>query len=209
MTRTAYRKQREQLYLRLVRTRTGEAVMMKLEDGLKVIKEYDDKQRFMNMLGQEEFWKKNRLILWKQLNDIDDSETIISLDIPKDNIIYSDFITTDLLLKQIGYRLESYYHDIFNKREENILDKTIDTCMTHRDDYNYNHTHGRYKSLRTRCVSVRNLSIRHSDMEAFQRDVDALYKKYAVQNPDQLKKGKRYYSTYDLSKRMVRLYYKL
>jgi hypothetical protein len=52
-----------QIYLQLTRNRTGEVITLTIEKGLELIREYDRKQQFMNMLGQEEYWKKNRLTL--------------------------------------------------------------------------------------------------------------------------------------------------
>jgi hypothetical protein len=182
---------------------------MEVNDGLKVIREYDQKQKFMSMLGQEEFWKKNRLILWKQLDEMDITDHILSLNIPDKNIIHTDFINTDYMLNQIKYRLEAHYDEVYTKKEERVLSASDQTNLTHRDDYNYNHTHGRHKSLRTRLVSTKNLSVRHSDMQDFNRELDALYKKYAVLNVDRLKNGKRYFDTRSVSTRFVKLYYKL
>ena len=56
------------LYLEIHRQRTHERLIINLLNALETIKKYDEKQQFMNMLGQDTFWKKNRLDLWRALS---------------------------------------------------------------------------------------------------------------------------------------------
>lgn len=197
------------LYLKLTRTRTGETRTLRLEEALRCINTYNDKQKFMNMLGQEDFWKKNRLLLWKDLTALDIKDTDeYKYDDFKAETIQTDFINTEIMLNQIKYRLQSYYDTIFTKREESIIAEQ-ERHFTHTDDNYYNNNIGRCKSLRTRRVNPEILSVRHADMESFNKELNALYKKYGVKDTIKIKNGKRYFNTYDLAQKMVKLYYKL
>jgi len=195
------------LNLKLTRTRTNETTTVKLEQGLKIINEYHDKQTFMNMLGQENFWKKNRLLLWKDLQAVDIKDTDEYRYNEADATIETAFINTDIMINQIRYRIETYYNERFTDREENVLEQGKEFNFRHTNDYHYHNTTGRQKSLRTRKVSTANISVRHADLVDFERDLDALYKKYQVKDASKLRNGKRYFDVYDVSRRLVSLYY--
>ena len=195
------------LHLKLTRTRTNETTTVRLEQGLKTINEYHDKQKFMNMLGQENFWKKNRLLLWKDLQALDIKDTDEYRFAEADATIDTAFINTDIMINQIRYRIETYYNERFTDREEKVLEQGTEFNFRHTNDYQHNREYGRQKSLRTRKVSTANISVRHADLVNFERDLDALYKKYQVKDPSKLRNGKRYFDVYDVSRRLVSLYY--
>lgn len=195
------------LHLKLIRTRTNETTTVRLEQGLKIITEYHDKQKFMNMLGQENFWKKNRLLLWKDLQALDIKDTDEYRFAEANATIDTAFINTDIMINQIRYRIETYYNERFTDREEKVLEQGNEFNFRHTNDYHYCHTNGRKKSLRTRKVSTANISVRHADLPNFERDLDALYKKYQVKDANKLRNGKRYFDVYDVSRRLVSLYY--
>jgi hypothetical protein len=196
------------LHLKLTRTRTNETTTVRLEQALKTINEYHDKQKFMNMLGQENFWKKNRLLLWKDLVALDIKDTDEYRFAERDATIETAFINTDIMINQIRHRIETYYNERFTDREEMVLEQGKEFNFRHNNDYHYNSTTGyREKSLRTRKVSTGIISVRHADLKDFDRDLAALYKKYQVKDPDRLRNGKRYFDVYDVSRRLVSLYY--
>ena len=210
-----------QIYLQLTRNRTGEVITLTIERGLELIREYDRKQQFMNMLGQEEYWKKNRLTLWKQLddNDIFDEVKDELVEITKINktmkdkitggLIMAEFEHTDYMLQKIAYRMEAHYAEKFKIREEQAALKTEPKYFSHQEDYNYDYTNGRGKSLRSRRIITQNLIVRHADMENFNREMTALYDRYAVKDSSKLRKGKRYFDVNELAKRYYRKYYKM
>jgi hypothetical protein len=178
-------------------------ITTKLEDGLKTIKEYAQKQQFMNMLGQEAFWKKNRLLLWNELA----KHAVTTQADEKDHIIKTDFINTDYMIGQIAYRLKEYYAQIYEHRESNIIEGPQHYRTM--DHYDYNQRDGRYKALRVRRVYPDNLEVRHADLIEFNREMEALYKKYKVKDANRLQKGKRYYDHNEAAKRLVRIHYKI
>ena len=197
------------LNLKLTRTRTNETTTVKLEQGLKIINEYHDKQKFMNMLGQENFWKKNRLLLWKDLQAADIKDTDEYRYNEADATIETAFINTDIMINQIRYRIETYYNERFTDREEKVLEqgKDKDFNFRHSNDYYHDREYGRTKSLRTRRVSTAVISVRHADLVNFETELNALYKKYQVKDANKLRNGKRYFDVYDVSRRLVSLYY--
>ena len=210
-----------QIYLQLTRNRTGEVITTRIEQALEVIRDYDKKQRFMNMLGQEEYWKKNRLILWKQLNDIDLTEEVKAEleELNKINKSMKDKITgglimvefehTERMLEVIAYRMEAHYAEKFKTREELAALNTEPKYFSHQEDYSWDKWDGRGKSLRSRRVMTQNLVVRHADLENFNREITALYDKYAVKDSSKLRKGKRYFDVNELAKRYYRRYYKM
>lgn len=210
-----------QIYLQLTRNRTGEVITLKMEKGLELIREYDKKQRFMNMLGQEEYWKKNRLTLWKQLddNDIFDEVKDELEELNKINKSVKDKITgglimvefehTQRMLEVIAYRMQTHFAEKFKHREEQEAVKGEPKYFDHREEYDYDYNKGRGKSLRSRRVITKNLVVRHADLENFNREITALYDKYAVKDSSKLRKGKRYFDVNELAKRYYSKYYRM
>lgn len=210
-----------QIYLQITRNRTGEVITTRIEPALKLIREYDKKQNFMNMLGQDEFWKKNRLTLWKQLNEIDIYDEI-KTDIDELNkinksvkekinggLIMVEFEHTERMLYVIAYRMEIHLSEKFKIREEQAALKEEPKYFNHQEDYNFDYTNGRGKSLRARRIITQNLVVRHADLENFNREITALYDKYAVKDASKLRKGRRYFDVNELAKRYYNRYYKM
>jgi hypothetical protein len=210
-----------QIYLQLTRNRTGEVITLTMERGLEIIREYDKKQRFMNILGQEEYWKKNRLTLWKELNNNDVIEEVkteleelnkINKSV-RDKIVGGlmmvEFEHTERMLELIAYRMEEHLAAKFKTREEQAALKTEAKYFSHQEDYNYDYNTGRGKSLRSRRVMTQNIIVRHADLENFNREMTALYDKYGVKDSSKLRKGKRYFDVNELAKRYYRKYYKM
>ena len=210
-----------QLYLQITRNRTNEVITVRIEPALKLIREYDKKQNFMNMLGQDEFWKKNRLTLWKQLNEITitDDENKELEELNKINksvkekiiggLIMVEFEHTQRMLNAIAYRVETNLSERFRIREEQAALKTEPIYFTHHEDYNFDYTNGRGKALRSRRIHTQNLVVRHADLENFNREITALYKKYAVKDSSKLRNGRRYFDTNELAKRYYSRYYNM
>lgn len=193
------------LHLKITRTRTDEKITLRMQDALQVINAYNDKQKFMNALGQEDFWKKNRLLLWKELGTLDIKDTDDYKFGEEDATITTDFITTDRMLGQIAYRLGDYYNARFAKREDSVMKET--NAIRDMNDYYFDDEHGRTKSLRTRRVSPSIISVQHADVENFRQELEALYNKYQVEEIEKVDNGKRYFDTYEVSRRLVSLYY--
>jgi hypothetical protein len=210
-----------QIYLQLTRNRTGEVITLTMERGLEIIREYDKKQRFMNILGQEEYWKKNRLTLWKELNNNDVVEEVkteleelnkINKSV-RDKIVGGlmmvEFEHTERMLVLIAYRMEEHLAAKFRTREEQAALKTEAKYFSHQEDYHYDYNTGRGKSLRSRRVMPQYIIVRHADLENFNREMTALYDKYGVKDSSKLRKGKRYFDVNELAKRYYRKYYKM
>jgi hypothetical protein len=109
------------------------------------------------------------------------------------------------MLGQIAYRLGDYYNTRFAKREDSVMKET--NAIRDMNDYYYDDEHGRTKSLRTRRVSPSIISVQHADVENFRQELEALYNKYQVEEIEKVENGKRYFDTYEVSRRLVSLYY--
>ena len=195
-----------QLYLQLTRNRTNEVIIVNLEQGLKVIDAYHQKQKFMNMLGQEEFWKKNRLVLWKELNALKIPANTLTLEQKATDTIVTDFVNTDFMLSAIKYKLADYFADQFRKREQSLLEDS--ELLKNSEHWDYTNNYGRYKASRVRKIYMTPFEIRHSDLQAFNTEMQALFKKYRVKDHTKLRSGKRYFDFDEAARRLVSLYYK-
>jgi hypothetical protein len=196
-------------------------ITLTIEKGLELIREYDRKQQFMNMLGQEEYWKKNRLTLWKQLddNDIFDEVKDELAELNKINksmkdkivggLVMVEFEHTERMLQVIAYRMETHFAERFRTKEEDEALKEEPKYFDHREEYDYDYTRGRGKNLRARRVTTKNLVVRHADLENFNKEITALYERYGVKDASKLRKGKRYFDVNELAKRYYSRYYKM
>lgn len=184
------------IYLTLVRERTRERITLPLGPALNRIKTYDDKQKFMNMLGQDTFWKKNRLDLWTELNTlIIDDDTL-----PKDVIRLNNvaFQNTPIMLNTIKDRLTQETQDLIEKRRQ------IKTQGCSYSDYNhiYNNGERRYVDRAVR-IDVPNHYIRTEDVAKFDQELAKLLDKYIVKDPLRLRNGKQRFNIRTLSNRYV------
>jgi hypothetical protein len=124
-------------------------------------------------------------------------------------LIMVEFEHTERMLQVIAYRMEAHYAEKFKIREEQAALKAEPKYFSHAEDYNYDYNTGRGKSLRSRRVITQNLVVRHADLENFNREMTALYDKYAVKDASKLRKGKRYFDVNELAKRYYRKYYRM
>jgi len=170
------------IYMRISRERTRETIVVELKTGLATIKKYDEKQQFMNMLGQENFWKKNRLDLWAALKQ-DDVETL-----QQDHIMMGSiaFQNTPIMLPTIKERLKHEAEVLIQERRA----LPEDTCKY--DAWNHIYQNGE-RNFVTRAVKidVPNHYIRTEDVPAFDAELKRLLDKYIVKDPLRLRNGRR------------------
>jgi hypothetical protein len=176
------------LYLELRRERTFETLVLELNSALTTIKKYDEKQQFMNMLGQENFWKKNRLDLWSALKqDAIDLTTLKPED--KDmrfTLPAVAFQNTPKMLPSIKERLKVYFELEIQQRRA----LPEDTCKY--DSWNHIYQNGeRVFVSRAVRIDVPNHYIRTEDVAKFDQELKKLLNKYVVSDPLRLKNGKR------------------
>ena len=184
------------IYLTLVRERTRERITLPLGPALNRIKTYDDKQKFMNMLGQDTFWKKNRLDLWTEVNTlmIDDGT------LPKDVTLLNNvaFQNTPIMLATIKDRLKNETHDLIEQRRK-IKTQTCSYC-----DYNHIYQNGERTYVdRAVKIDVPNVYIRTEDMVAFDAEIAKIINKYVVKDPLRLRNGKQRFNIRTVSNRYV------
>ena len=188
------------IYLPLVRERTQERIVVSLGSALNRIKTYDDKQRFMNMLGQDTFWKKNRLDLWAELNSIKENE----FSLPQDHQLLNNvaFQNTPIMLATIKDRL---------KHETEILiqeQRKIKTTGCGYDDWCNIYQNGEREFV-TRAVriDVPNHYVRTEDLAAFDAELTKLLNKYVVKDPLRLRNGKKRFNFRTVANRYVERVY--
>jgi len=172
------------LYLELVRERTHERVFINLLNGLATIKKYDEKQQFMTMLGQDTFWKKNRLDLWSALKqDGVERSTIKDTDILMTAVAFQN---TPIMLPTIKERLKHETEVMIHQRRA----LPEDTCKY--DAWNHIYQNGE-RNFVTRAVKidVPNHYIRTEDVPAFDAELKRLLDKYIVKDPLRLRNGRR------------------
>lgn len=172
------------IYLDLRRERTNERLLIELDKALTTIKKYDEKQQFMNMLGQDTFWKKNRLDLWSALKDDDVDKTTL----PVAHFILPQvaFQNTPIMLPTIKERLKVYFE--LEIQERRALPE--DTCKY--DSWNHIYQNGeRVYVSRAVKIDVPYHYIRTDDVEKFDQELKKLLDKYVVKDPLRLKNGKR------------------
>lgn len=194
----------KQIYMSLVRERTNETIVLEMNTALKTIKKYDDKQKFMNMLGQENFWKKNRLDLWAQLNDdaIDDE---VFLAIPADDKIYISqvpFKHTTQMLNYIKIELSNEMAGKITKR------RRIEPEHWRVDSNNNIYENGeRHYITRAIRADVPYFYIRTEDVEDFDKEFNKLMAKYMVKAPLRLRNGAQRFKVSSVANRYVERYF--
>jgi len=110
----------KKLYITIVRERTNERIKAPLGPVMNRIKTYDEKQSFMNMLGQDTFWKKNRLDLWSALKSTSIDDQVFNT-IPDDDRIYISripFKHTTHMLNDIKIELADVVSKLITERRQ-------------------------------------------------------------------------------------------
>lgn len=170
------------IYLELRRERTHEKVVLELATGLATIKKYDEKQQFMNMLGQDTFWKKNRLDLWSALKQ-DNIDTLKPDHYTLPTVVFQN---TPIMLPTIKERLKVYFELEIQQRRA----LPEDTCKY--DSWNHIYQNGeRVFVSRAVKIDVPNHYIRTEDVAKFDQELKKLLDKYIVKDPLRLKNGAR------------------
>lgn len=188
----------------LVRERTNETIVLEMNKALTTIKKYDDKQKFMNMLGQEDFWKKNRLDLWAQLNDdaIDDE---VFLAIPEQDRLYISkvpFKHTSQMLQYIKTELSNAIDNKIQKR------RRVEPEHWHVDNNNNIYENGeRHFVTRAVRADVPYFFIRTEDIDKFDKEFNKLMAKYEVKSPLRLKNGVQRFKVSSVANRYVERYF--
>jgi hypothetical protein len=186
-------------FITFTRVRTNETVTVEINSALNSIKTYNDKQEFMNTLGQEDFWKKNRLDLWRDLNNLKATN-------PAGVCLPIDFVHTHRMLGAVKWRLERAYQDLYQQREDVGAQALYSIC----DDYGWNKkSRISVKMPRTVQADINPVIIRHEDRPAFERDLELLFAKYHNEDSNKVTEGKQYFRPMDLAQRFVQRYYKL
>jgi len=186
------------IYLTLVRERTRESITLPLGPALNRIKTYDDKQKFMNMLGQDTFWKKNRLDLWSELNTLsiaDDDQAL------KDAMMLNTvaFQNTPIMLNTIKDRLKLEFETLVQR------DRKIPVS----DYWEYNDWNNIYQNgervfvTRAVRIDVPNHYIRTEDVAKFDKELAKLLDKYVVKDPLRLRNGKKRFNHRTVANRYV------
>ena len=188
----------------LVRERTNETIILEMNKALITIKKYDDKQKFMNMLGQDNFWKKNRLDLWAQLNDdaIDD-EVFLAID-PETRLYISKvpFKHTSQMLQYIKSELSNAIDSKIKKR------RRVEPEHWNIDNNNNIYENGERKYV-TRAVraDIPYFFIRTEDIDNFDKEFNKLMAKYMVKSPLRLKNGAQRFKVSSVANRYVERYF--
>ena len=186
------------IYLTLVRERTRERITLPLGPALNRIKTYDDKQKFMNMLGQDTFWKKNRLDLWTELNTLIIPEASLLQD--KDATLLNNvaFQNTPIMLATIKDRLTQETQDLIEQR------RAIKTQACKYCDYNHIYQNGERTYVdRAVRIDVPNHYIRTEDLAKFDAELAKLLDKYIVKDPLRLRNGAQRFNIRTVSNRYV------
>jgi len=179
-----------------VRERTRERITLPLGPALNRIKTYDDKQKFMNMLGQDTFWKKNRLDLWAELNTLMIDDDTLSQDVIRLNNVA--FQNTPIMLATIKDRLKHETEQLIESRRQ------IKTTGCAISDHNHIYQNGERTFVdRAVRIDVPNHYIRTADVAAFDRELAKLLNKYVVKDPLRLRNGKKRFNIRTLSNRYV------
>ena len=184
------------IYLTLVRERTRERITLPLGPALNRIKTYDDKQKFMNMLGQDTFWKKNRLDLWTELNTLIIDDDTLPKDVTRLNNVA--FQNTPIMLATIKDRLTQETQELIEQRRQ------IKTQACAYGDYNHIYSNGERTYVdRAVRIDVPNHYIRTEDVAKFDAELAKLLDKYIVKDPLRLRNGKQRFNIRTLSNRYV------
>ena len=194
----------KQVYMSLVRERTGETIVLEMNKALTTIKKYDEKQRFMTMLGQDTFWKKNRLDLWAALcEDSIDNDVFLAID-PEQRLYISrvPFKHTNHMLNDIKIELSNEVDKLITKRRQyNVSGWGVDQTNT---IYENGLRHFVTRAIR---ADIPYFYIRNEDVEQFDQEFNKLLAKYSVKNPLRLKNGAQRYRVKSVANRYVERYF--
>ena len=183
------------IYMRISRERTRETIIVELASGLATIKKYDEKQQFMNMLGQENFWKKNRLDLWSALKQ-DEVELPTADHIMLNTIAFQN---TPIMLPTIKERLKHETENLIQQHRHKFKPE----CWGY-DDFNHIYQGGeRHCVTRAVKIDVPNHYIRTEDLEKFDAELSKLLNKYIVKDPLRLKHGRQRFNFRTVANRYV------
>jgi hypothetical protein len=192
----------KKLYITIVRERTNERIKAPLGPVMNRIKTYDEKQSFMNMLGQDTFWKKNRLDLWNELKTLEIDDYQLQGDVDCIWLTQVAFQNTPIMLATIKERLT---HEVQNMIEHR---RRIPTTNWEYSDYNHIYSNGERKYVdRAVRIDVPNHYIRTEDVEKFDQELSKLLDKYVVKDPTRLRNGKQRFNIRTLSNRYVERVY--
>lgn len=192
------------VYMSLVRERTNETIVLEMNKALITIKKYDDKQKFMNMLGQDNFWKKNRLDLWAQLND-DAIDNEVFLAIPEQDRLYISkvpFKHTSQMLNYIKVELSNAIDSKIQKR------RRVEPEHWNIDNNNSIYSNGERQYV-TRAIraDIPYFYIRTEDVDKFDQEFSKLITKYMVKDPLRLKNGAQRFKVKTVANRYVERYF--
>lgn len=189
-------------YMTLHRTRTNERIIVHLDTALDIIKSYHSQQLFMTKLGQEDYWKRNRLTLWRDLKKIE-TEGVRSA-------FYIQFVNSEQLLPQIRWNLVDHFMKVYQDREHPVCDKFVYARDIHHwskiESLDSNQS---FKHPRVFRVEFNSWQIEHKDKAAFLTELKALHAKYNRDDLDSEYTGKRYYQPNALASRYVSMFYKI
>lgn len=184
-------------YMTLSRARTGERITVHFNTALDIIQGYHRQQEFMSTLGQEDYWKKNRLTLWRDLKAIQTHG--------EHSVFYLQFVNSEQLLPQIRWNLVDHYQKVYRDREE-----TQCNLYYSRDIHHWGkHNRSSDKHPRVFRADIKHLQIAHSQRVEFEGELRALFEKYNCQDLDQELSGKQYFNPIALASRYVSMYYKI
>lgn len=189
------------IYLTLVRERTNEVIKLELGPALNRIKTYDDKQKFMNMLGQDTFWKKNRLDLWTELNTIKvDDDRLLDDGLWLQRVAFQN---TPIMLRTIKDRLKLEFETLIQRDRKIPISDGWEY-----DDWNNIYQNGeRVFVTRAVRIDVPNHFIRTDDVAAFDKELNKLLNKYVVKDPLRLRNGKKRFNHRTVANRYVERVY--
>ena len=194
----------KQVFMSLIRERTNERIVLEMNKALMTIKKYDDKQKFMNMLGQDTFWKKNRLDLWEQLKQDSISQETFDA-VPTEDKLYISkvpFKHTNHMLNDIKIELSAEVDKLIQKRRE------LKTDNWKADQANNIYENGeRHFVTRAIRADLPYFYMRTEDVAAFDREYNKLLNKYAVKNPLRLKNGAQQFKVKTVANRYVERYF--
>jgi len=166
-------------YFTISRTRTNERIIVHLDTALNIIKSYHSQQEFMTKLGQQDYWKKNRLTLWRDLKKIETQGVRSEF--------YIQFVNSEQLLPQIRWNLCDHYQKIYQDREHPEPDK----FMYAREIHYWSKTHSN-KHPNVFRADFKHWQIEHKDRAAFLTELKALHAKYNRDDLDAEFTGKKY-----------------
>jgi hypothetical protein len=194
----------KQIYMSLVRERTNETIVVEMQSALTTIKNYDQKQKFMNMLGQDAFWKKNRLDLWSALKSQSIDDQVFNTISDDDRIYISriPFKHTTHMLNDIKIELADVVSKLITERRQ--LNET--NWRADQTNFIYENGERQYVSRAVRA-DIPYFYVRTEDVENFDRDLNKLLTKYQVKNPLRLKHGVQRYRVSNVADRYVERYF--